>query len=181
MGTRNIGVAVAVPPPYGTQLQAWREQLGDPTARAIPAHITLLPPTRVPAGELAKIDAHLQEVAVAEAGPFPLVLRGTGTFRPVSPVVFVQVAFGIADCERLESRVRSGPLSRELRFPYHPHVTIAQDVPEDLLDRAFGALSGYHVRFEVAEFSRYEHGSDGVWRPERTYRLGQTAPTDAGA
>ncbi|HEX2498829.1 MAG TPA: 2'-5' RNA ligase family protein [Actinomycetes bacterium] len=181
MGTRNIGVAVAVPPPYGAQLQAWREQLGDPTAHAIPAHITLLPPTRVAEGELIKIDAHLQEVAAGEAGPFPLVLRGTGTFRPISPVVFVQIAIGIADCERLESRVRSGPLSRELRFPYHPHVTIAHDVPEDVLDRAFGALSGYHVRFEVAEFSLYEHGPDGVWRPERNYRLGQAAAPQAGA
>ena len=172
MGTRNIGVAVAVPPPYGAQLQAWREQLGDPTAHAIPAHITLLPPTRVAEGELAKIDAHLLEVAAGEAGPFPVELRGTGTFRPISPVVFVRVGLGIADCERLESRVRSGPLDRELRFPFHPHVTIAQDVPEDVLDRAFGALSGYQVRFEVAEFSLYQLGRDGVWRPERTYPLG---------
>ncbi|HKA68655.1 MAG TPA: 2'-5' RNA ligase family protein [Actinomycetes bacterium] len=172
MGTRNIGVAVAVPPPYGAQLQAWRERLGDPTAHAIPAHITLLPPTRVAEGELIKIDAHLREVAAGEAGPFPLVLRGTGTFRPISPVVFVQVTLGIADCERLESRVRSGPLSRDLRFPYHPHVTIAQDLPDDVLDRAFGALSGYDARFEVTEFSRYELGSDGVWRAERDYRLG---------
>lgn len=172
MGTCNIGVAIAVPAPYGAQLQAWRERLGDPTAHAIPAHITVLPPTRVAEGELVKIDAHLQEAAAAEAGPFPLVLRGTGTFRPISPVVFVQIALGIADCERLELRVRSGPLSRELRFPYHPHVTIAQDVPEDVLDRAFSALSGYHVRFEVAEFSLYVHGRDGVWRPARNYRLG---------
>lgn len=172
MGSRNIGVAIALPPPYGAQLQAWREQLGDPTAHVIPAHVTLLPPTRVAEGELTKIDDHLQEAAAAEPGPFRMVLRGTGTFRPISPVVFVQIAFGIADCQRLELRVRSGPLSRELRFPYHPHVTIAHDVPDEVLDRAFGALSGYHVGFEVDGFSLYEHGSDGVWRPQRDYRFG---------
>ena len=171
MSTRNIGVAIAVPPPYGAQLQAWREQLGDPTAHAIPAHITLLPPTRVAEGDLSKIDDHLRETAAGEV-PFPMVLRGTGTFRPISPVVFVQVALGIADCQRLELRIRTGPLSRELRFPYHPHVTIAHDLPDDVLDRAFGALSGYHVRFEVAGFSLYEHGSDGVWRPQREYEFG---------
>lgn len=171
MTTRTIGVAVAVPAPYGDQLQAWRDKLGDPTAHAIPAHITLLAPTRVTDSELDKIDAHLHDAA-AEEVPFPMVLRGTGTFRPVSPVVFVQVALGIADCQRLELRVRSGPLRRELRYPYHPHVTIAHDVPDDVLDRAFGALSGYHVEFQVDGFSLYEHGSDGVWRPQRTYPLG---------
>lgn len=168
MTLRSIGVAIAIPAPYGTQLQAWREQLGDPTALAIPAHVTLLPPTRVAEGDLHKIDEHLRAAASGEPA-FPIVLRGTGSFRPVSPVVFVQVAAGIAACQRVESRVRSGPLNRELRFPYHPHVTIAHDVPDVVLDRAFGALSGYHAEFEVPGFSLYEHGADGVWRPQRDY------------
>ena len=30
---------------------------------------------------------------------FRIHLRGTGTFRPVSPVVFVMLAEGIASCE----------------------------------------------------------------------------------
>ena len=41
--------------------------------------------------------------------------------------------------------MRSGPLERELKFPYHPHVTVAHDLPEEALDRAFdgaGALRG---------------------------------------
>ena len=37
-------------------------------------------------------------------------LRGTGTFRPVSPVVFVNVAEGISRCELLADAVRRGPL-----------------------------------------------------------------------
>ena len=70
-------------------------------------------------------------------------LRGSGTFRPVSPVVFVPLARGISECERLEAQVRSGPLARETAFPYHPHVTVAHDLDEAALDRAFDALAAY--------------------------------------
>jgi 2'-5' RNA ligase len=94
-----------------------------------------------------------------------MILRGTGTFRPTSPVVFIQVARGITDCERLEQAVRSGPLLRGLHFPYHPHVTVAHDLPDDVLDRAFDKLSGYEAEFRVDGFSLYEHGPDAVWRP----------------
>jgi 2'-5' RNA ligase len=46
---------------------------------------------------LSEVEEHLRKVALAEQ-PFELHLRGTGTFRPVSPVVFVQLAQGIGDC-----------------------------------------------------------------------------------
>ena len=173
--TRTIGVAIAIPEPYGTELQRVRESFGDPLARSIPTHITLLPPTEVASDELETIDKHLRTIAESEQ-PFEIHLRGSGTFRPVSPVVFVSVVLGISDCERVESRVRSGPLQRELTFPYHPHVTVAHDIADDRLDRAFDDLAPYNVRFGVWGFSLYEHGSDGVWRPQRDFPLGQHLP-----
>jgi 2'-5' RNA ligase len=135
----------------------------------------LLPPTAVDGDGLERIEDHL--LAVAQAGePFDLLLRGTGTFRPVSPVVFVQVAAGISRIERLEAAVRSGPLARDLKFPFHPHVTVAHDVPDEDLERAFDELAHYEARFRVWGFSLYEHGPDGVWRPQRDYVLGRTLP-----
>ena len=79
-------------------------------------------------------------------------------------------------CERLEASVRSGPLRRELRFPYHPHVTVAHEVAEPLLDQAFDELASYVARFEVWGFSLFEPGGDGVWRPQRDFPLGDTLP-----
>jgi 2'-5' RNA ligase len=169
--TRTIGVAISIPDPYGRELQRWRASFGDPLAASIPTHITLLPPTPVAAADLDGIEGHLRRVAEAEA-PFPIRLRGTASFRPVSPVVFVALAEGIGACERLEARVRSGPLHRELLFPYHPHVTIAHHLAEDVLDRAFKELGGYTAVFPVWGFSLYEHGPDGVWRPQRDFVFG---------
>jgi 2'-5' RNA ligase len=168
-------VAIAIPDPYGSELQAWREKFADPLALAIPTHITLLPPTHVRDRDLPFIEAHLRRVAEAER-PFEIHLRGTGTFRPVSPVVFIQLALGISDCERVERSIRSGPLRRELRFNYHPHVTVAHDLSDESLDRAYETLSDYEARFEVWGFSLFEHGQDGVWRPQRDFCFGRPLP-----
>jgi 2'-5' RNA ligase len=172
-GTLVVGVAIAVPPPHAEDLQRWRAEFGDPLADAIPPHVTLLPPLRVPVASMPVVHAHLEGVA-ATAAPFEMHLRGTGTFRPVSPVVFVQVAVGLADCELIEQRVRTGPLVRDLTFAYHPHVTVAHHVDDADLDRAFDTLAGYDVTFPVTSFSLYEHGADGVWRPRRCYPFRRT-------
>lgn len=177
-GERTIGVAVPIPDPYGPELQRRRESFGDPLARCIPTHITLVPPMRVPAPAVEGIEEHLREVAEEER-PFPILLRGTGTFRPVSPVVFVALAAGISECEHLERRVRRGPLDRTPSFPYHPHVTVAHHLADDLLDRAFKELSGYEAEFPVWGFSLYEHGQDGVWRPQRDFSFGAGLPGPA--
>lgn len=173
MARRNIGVAIAVPPPHGRVLQQWRQRLGDPEAMRVPPHVTLLPPTGIPAERLDVVEEHLRRIA-AEETAFSITLRGTGTFRPVSPVTFVQLASGISDCERLESRVRSGPLHRELKFNYHPHVTVAQDVPEEALQRGFDELASFSATFAVPGFTLYEEGRDKVWRPQREFTFGGT-------
>lgn len=175
MGRRNIGVAIGVPQPYARELQAWRSRLGDPAAMRVPPHVTLLPPTGIPNERLPVVEEHLRRIA-ADERPFTITLRGTGTFRPVSPVTFVQLAAGISDCERLESRVRSGPLYREIKFNYHPHVTVAQDVAEDALERGFVELKDFAATFEVWGFTLFEEGADKVWRPQRDFRFGDGVP-----
>jgi 2'-5' RNA ligase len=166
----TIGVAIPIPEPFGSELQKYRSEFGDPMALSIPTHVTLMPPTEVAESHLAAVDAHLRDVATRFPS-FRIRLRGTATFRPISPVVFVPLAEGISSCEVLQSQVRSGPLDVALRFPYHPHVTVAHDLDKESLDNAFDALAEYDCVFEVPAFSRYEHGADGVWRPRRDFPL----------
>ncbi len=171
-GRRDFGVAIGIPEPFTGQLQGWRERLGDPNASGIPPHVTLLPPTALHDRELEVVEEHLRLVA-ADERPFRLHLRGTASFRPVSPVVFVPLVQGISDCERIQAQVRSGPLARELSFPYHPHVTVAHDLPGPALDRAFDALAGYEAQFEVWGFTLFEQDGAGVWRPQRDFPFGR--------
>jgi 2'-5' RNA ligase len=172
MARGDFGVAIGLPEPYTSELQGWRERLGDPNAHGIPPHITLLPPTALRNEDLPEIEEHLRRIAAAESS-FVVHLRGSATFRPVSPVVFVPLVRGISECERVEAQVRSGPLSRDLSFPYHPHVTVAHDLGEDALDRAFDELADYDAAFTVWGFTLFEQGRDQVWRPQRDYRFGE--------
>ena len=167
-----IGVAIAIPEPYGSELREARARFGDALAAAIPTHVTLLPPTEVATGELPKAQRHLEDIA-GSVQPFELRLRGTGTFRPISPVVFIRIAAGGDSCTQIQAHVRSGPLSRDLDFPYAPHVTVAHHLPDLQLDAAATELATYDVTIEVTSFSHYRHGADGVWRPECEYAFGR--------
>jgi 2'-5' RNA ligase len=169
--TRDVGVAIGIPEPYRTELQGWRERLGDPNAGRIVPHVTLLPPTPVSSTALTDIEEHLRVVAT-RVGQFVIRLRGSATFLPVSSVVFVPLVQGIAECERLEELVRSGPLRREIGYTYHPHVTVAHNLPDDALYRAWTALSAYDASFQVFGFTLFEQGPDQVWRPQRDFTFG---------
>ncbi len=169
---RTIGVAVGIPEPWGSQLDERRAGAGDPMAPLIPAHLTLLGPTEVDATPAMsmKIEEHLASVAAAHRS-FHVHLRGTGTFRPITQVVFVVVAAGISECELLSADIRSGPLNRTLSYPYHPHVTVAHDVPTDALDMVFDELASFEARFPIDGFTLYEHGAGGLWQPRRRFPL----------
>jgi 2'-5' RNA ligase len=168
--THVLGVVVPVPEPWAQLLVDWRSKVGDPQASLVPPHVTLLPPTEVPVADRALITAHLAEVARCHA-PFDMHLSGTGTFRPVSDVVFVAVARGIGNCELLSNDVRRGPLARSLSFPYHPHVTVAHDVPEDMLELAYSGLADLSAEFQVTAFTEFEQTPAGAWTVAREYPL----------
>lgn len=163
-----ISVSIAVPAPFAGELQRLRASFGDPSAESIPTHVTLLSPTEIEDGHGPEIHEHLARVA-AEQHPFTMVLRSTGTFLPVSPVVFVQVAGGISACERIEAAIRTGPLKRDVQFQYHPHVTVAHHVDDLSMERAFNELASYECSFEVGALDLVEHGDDLVWRAVRSF------------
>jgi 2'-5' RNA ligase len=171
----TIGVAVAIPEPWATQLQDYRTSIGDAMAATIPTHITLVPPTDVTEEELEKVEDHLR-AAAGDVPAFEVHLRGTGTFRPVSPVVFVTLVEGISQCEQLAEAVRRGPLAVDLVFPYHPHVTIAHHVAEEQLDQAFDELAGFECEFDVDDFQLYVHDDERGWNPTRYFPLGAGTP-----
>jgi len=165
-----LGVAIPLPDPLGSRLTQWRAKLGDPLAHLIPPHITLLPPTDVAGIGPDDVHEHLDEVASRHA-PFELHLARTGSFRPVSQVVFVTVADGISACELLADDIRSGLLDRPLVFPYHPHVTIAHNVPSEMLDLAYDGLADVDERVQVGAFCAFSQESSGRWVPVTQYAL----------
>ena len=168
----RVGIAVDIPEPWRGVLTRRRAEAGDPQATYVPAHLTLLGPTDIPLASLPAVERHLAAVATAHR-PYTLHLRGTGTFRPITEVVFVAVAAGISECELLASAFGGMPeLRRETPFPYHPHVTVAQDVAPEALDKVYEDLADFSALFKVEQFTLFSHNGDARWQPRRDFRLG---------
>lgn len=157
----SVGVILGFPPEIAEELQRWRASFGDPMAGVIPAHITLV--TTTPTQDWEATQSHVREVARNQE-PFTVTISGTGSFRPVSPVVFLNVEDGFGACVKLHEQLQTGPLQRDLPFAYHPHVTIAHDVAPESLDEAETVLKDYRVTFPVASMGLYEHDTNGIWQ-----------------
>jgi len=166
----TIGVSLAVPEPWGSRLQEFRVSNGDSQGASIPAHITLVPPAEVDQERMEEVEHHLADIA-ARFTAYRVHLRGSGTFRPVSPVVFVNLVEGISMTEQLAKACRQELLSRRLEFPYHPHVTVAHVADDTLLDRAFDELSDFDCSFTVGAFHLYVHDPDLGWKATRDFTL----------
>ncbi|WP_146067319.1 2'-5' RNA ligase family protein, partial [Arthrobacter sp. ZGTC212] len=97
----SVGVILGFPPDVAEELQRWRASFGDPLADVVPAHITLVTTTTTRDWEGTL--EHVREVA-RQQSPFEVTIAGTGTFRPVSPVVFINVEDGFEDCVDLHEK-----------------------------------------------------------------------------
>jgi 2'-5' RNA ligase len=172
MTALTIGIAIPVPEPYGSQLRTMRASFGDPMAESVPSHVTLVPPLRYEPDQLEAVYQALER-ASATLPPFPMRLRGTGTFRPVSPVVFIAVSQGISYTEMLAKRIRGAIDAPEPSFPFHPHVTVGHNLDDASLDRAYEELSSFECQFTVDEFALYHHDDEAGWEPQRWFSLGQ--------
>lgn len=173
----SVGVILGFPPEVAEELQRWRASFGDPLADVVPAHITLV--TTTPTQDWEATRRHVREVARCQS-PFMVTIAGTGTFRPVSPVVFIKVEDGFDDCVDLHRKLQQGPLHRELPFAYHPHVTIAHDVAPESLDEAETALKNYRATFPVVSMGLYEHDADGIWQLREELDFGTETDNDDG-
>ncbi|MBN3499061.1 2'-5' RNA ligase family protein [Arthrobacter pascens] len=170
----SLGVILGFPPGIAEELQRWRASFGDPMATVIPAHITLITTTPTQDWEAAR--EHVREVARTQT-PFMVTIAGTGSFRPVSPVVFINVEEGFEECVELHEKLQTGPLERQLPFAYHPHVTVAHDVAPESLDEAETVLKDYRATFPVVSMGLYEHDTDGIWQLREELDFG-TEPDD---
>jgi 2'-5' RNA ligase len=151
------------------ELRQIRRGLGDPEDS--PAHITLLPPTPVAACQVETVASRIARRA-EQFGTFRVHLRGTATFRPVSPVVYAELVEGFNQCLALEALIRPAVGQTEQRFPYYPHVTVANGCDDQALDQAQSAMAYIDTAFRVEAVAFCLLNHDGNWRDIRHLALG---------
>ncbi|MGB3827184.1 MAG: 2'-5' RNA ligase family protein [Ornithinimicrobium sp.] len=170
--SNTVGVVLLIPDPLGSQVVRLRARLGDVLGMAIPAHVTLLPPTVVDAQCYEEFQQHLARVA-GEHRPVRIEVVGTGTFRPVSEVVFLAIDGGAQACTELNAAVCAGPVSSPSAFPFHPHITLAHDLVPEVLDQVAADHREVRETFTVPRMCLYELDDEHGWQVRQSYPFAQ--------
>jgi 2'-5' RNA ligase len=122
-------LVIYIPDPLGQFLDDLRREL-------IPgcnphAHVSVLPPRSLAvdwelAGESVRSCA-------GEWAPFEIKLGGIQRF-PVTNVIYIELASGADELHDMHECMNHGALQSAEPFEYHPHITLAQEIPLDCLE-----------------------------------------------
>lgn len=162
--TGFYAVVSYVPEPLGGFLDNLRAELV-PGCR-LRSHVTILPPRclQAPPEEVVREFHHL----AAELPPFDITLGAVGLFESTR-VAYLSVAEGRAEVEDAHSRLNAGALAFEEYFPFHPHLTIAQEIEPGQVARLLDAAtlrwrqSPHGRKFAVGHLTLVRNVSPEQW------------------
>jgi 2'-5' RNA ligase len=119
----SFALVAYLPEPLGGFLDRLRRDLVQECDAK--AHVTVLPPRPL----FSPVEEAWQEVKdnLQSFGPFHLELGQIEIF-PNTDVIYLSVSAGHAELERMHRALNSGRLAFQEPFPYHPHVTLAQEL-----------------------------------------------------
>jgi 2'-5' RNA ligase len=138
------------------------------------AHVTILPP-RPLCGEPEEAASEIRRLA-DDFSPFTVKLGNIAKF-PISDVIYIELASGKEDLKKMYKAMNCGPVSFCEAFSYHPHITLAQNLPPDqvgiLFERAREAWDSCpHDRsFRVETLSFVQNTSVCRWIDLREFTL----------
>ena len=141
------------------------------------AHVSLLPPRSVAVGWGA---ASEQARGLTESWPaFEVELTGIQIF-PVTEVIYIELGAGAGELRRMHSALSAGPLEFPEPFPYHPHITLAQELPheqvaaaDELARRRWREFEGER-RFQAAKATFVQNTPGNCWLDLAEYSLRKT-------
>jgi 2'-5' RNA ligase len=144
------------------------------------AHVTILPPRPISA---SPEDAWKIIKGVApKLSPFEVELNGVKVF-PVSDVIYVQLSVGSEELRLMHAAMNVGGLYFQEPFPYHPHITLAQDLKPDELDelvsvaRARWVECSFPKTFSVEKIVFVQNTRRNEWLDLGECRLGHAEVT----
>ena len=146
-----FALVIYIPDPLGRFLDDLRREL-------VPgcnphAHVSVLPP-RPLAADWRAASRQVQTLASARR-PFPVVLGEIRIF-PVTNVIYLEVDSGREELAAMHDALNGDALVFEEPFVYHPHVTLAQEIPP-------GEVQAVH---ELAQHRWKEYAGERVFQAD---------------
>jgi 2'-5' RNA ligase len=131
------------------------------------SHVTILPPRPVD----LNVDESIRQIKAEgeECTPFKVALGNVAIF-PKSNVIYLTIKNGVNELHALHENLNSGQLEYDGPFPYHPHITLAQDLTHEEAEalakiaRARWAEYDGPREFNVEELCFVRSVKTGVWQ-----------------
>jgi 2'-5' RNA ligase len=117
------------------------------------AHVTILPPRPISSSPEAAWKT-VQSLAPRFA-PFEVEMTQVEVF-PVSDVIHIGIGRGREDLERLHAELNVEGLKFAEPYPYHPHITLAQDLKGDEVDELARVARARWAESQVPKIFRVE-------------------------
>jgi len=121
-----FALVVYIPEPLAGFLDDLRKEL---VPDCLPrAHVTILPPRPLQAGT----DAAIEQARIVAGGFAPFdIATGEVEIFPTTDVIYIGIQSGERELREMYRALNQGPLAFREPFPYHPHITLAQNLPAD--------------------------------------------------
>jgi len=121
-----FALVIYIPDPLGRFLDDLRRDL-------VPgcnphAHVSVLPPR--PLAVDWRVASEQVSACAGTWAPFDIVLERIRIF-PVTNVIYVELGEGAPEMFRIHAAMNSQALEFDEPFEYHPHITLAQEIPRD--------------------------------------------------
>jgi 2'-5' RNA ligase superfamily len=124
----SFALVTYIPDPLGDFLDRLRLELIPGCAPH--AHVTLLPPRPLRASQH---DAWEQVCDAAQHVPGFDLEAGRLSVFPVTNVVYLEIGLGRETLVYLHNQLNKTAFAYDEPFSYHPHITLAQEIPVDLV------------------------------------------------
>ena len=148
----SFALVTYIPEPLAGFLDGLRQELVPNCF--LRAHVTILPP-RPLSGTPEAAWEQVRKLA-KQFSAFDIQLGGVDVF-PVTDVIYVQIAAGTETLKQMHDVMNSGALAVREGFPYHPHVTLGQELKPDEVDELL----------HVARSRWAEYSGPKTFRPEK--------------
>jgi 2'-5' RNA ligase len=149
-----FALVIYIPDPLGRFLDDLRRQLVPGCSPH--AHVSVLPPR--PLAVDCQVASEQVRACAESRPPFDLTLERVRIF-PVTNVIYIELGEGATEMFHMHDAMNSGALAFDEPFAYHPHITLAQEIPPG----------------EVGNVNRLAHELWDAYTGPRTFRAERTA------
>lgn len=140
------------------------------------AHVTILPP-RPLSGTIALALKSIREYA-RDRSSFQLEATGLAVF-PETNVIYIELGLGRDVLMEMHRDLNRGPLEFQEPFPYHPHITLAQELTAEAAVGALATASRLWKEYrdtriiEVKDLTFVQNSLRGCWSDLASVALAQ--------